>query len=175
MWKICPCIFKKHYRHEQILFSDVYRCLFFCLHFAVSCHYHYQIFLHPHGLQFGFVQVFLADHVHACSGIYHKLSCLGVYRGCGRHNPLLRRRIECSFVFLSELIDLPGKFPHISAGTSLLSCILFWRSVLKFHSVGTSLMRIFDLYFTKRRTFIFSDVCLTQCSLRESHSSNWIQ
>ena len=72
--------------------------------------------------------------------------------------------MECSFVFFFELIDFPGKFPRISAGISLLSCIHSWRSVLKFHSVGTSLTRIFDLYFTKRRTFIFSDVCLTQCS-----------
>ena len=36
-------------------------------------------------------------------------------------------------------------------------------------------MRNFDLYFTKRWTFIFSDVCLTQCSPRESYSSNWSQ
>ena len=95
--------------------------------------------------------------------------------GCGRKNPLLRGRIECSFVFLFELIDILGKFPRISAGTSLLSCSLFWRSLLKCHSVGSSLMKNFDLYFTKRWTCIFSDVCLTQCSPRESYSSNWFQ
>ena len=71
-------------------------------------------------------------NVHDCSGIYHKLSFLGVYCGCGRQNPLLRRWIECSFVFLFEIEDFPGKFPRISAGTSLLSCSLFWRSVPKF-------------------------------------------
>ena len=29
--------------------------------------------------------------------------------------------------------------------------------------------------FTKRRTFIFSNVCLTQCGPCESYSSNWLQ
>ena len=103
--------------------------------------------------------VFLFDHVHPCSGIYHKLF---FFCGCGRYHPVLRKWIECSFVFLFELLDFLGKFPRVSAGASLLSCSLSWRSVLKFHSVGTSLMRNFDLYFPDRRTFIFSDVCLTQ-------------
>ena len=174
-WKNRPCIFKKHYRHEQVQFTDVCSCLFFCLHFAVCCHFYHRIFQYPHVLQFGFVWVSLADHVHACSGIYHKLSFLGVYCGCGRQNPLLRRWIECSFVFLFELEDFPDKFQRISAGASLLWYSLSWRSVLKFHSVGTSLMRNFDLYFTKRRTFLFSDVCLTQRSSCESYSSNWFQ
>ena len=48
----------------------------------------------------GFVKVFLADRVHACSGIYHKLSFLGFCCGCG---PPLVRRIECSFVLFFEL------------------------------------------------------------------------
>ena len=82
-------------------------------------------------IQFGFVKVFLADHVNACSGIYHKLSFRGFYCGCGRQYPLVGRRIECSFVFLFELKDFLGKCPRISACTSLLSCSLFWRSVLK--------------------------------------------
>ena len=95
--------------------------------------------------------------------------------GCGRPNPLIGRRIECSFLRFFELIDILGKFPRVSACTSLLSCSLFWRSVLKFHSVKTSLMRIFDLYFPERRTFFFSDVCLTQRSPSESYSSNCFQ
>ena len=59
-----------------------------------------RIFRYPHGLQFGFLKVFLADHVHTCSRIFHKLSLLGFFRGCRRHNPLLRMWIDCSFVFL---------------------------------------------------------------------------
>ena len=165
----CWCIFKKHYRHEKIQFSDVYRCLFFCWHIAVGCHHRRRIFRYPHGFQFG------KDHVHACSGIHHKLSLLGFYCGCGQQNPLPVKRTECSFVFLFELRDILGKFPRISTGASLLSCSLFCRYVLELHvhSVGTSLMKNFDLYITKRWTSIFADVCLTQCSSRESRSSNW--
>ena len=67
------------------------------------------------------------------------------------------------------------KSPRVSASASLLSFSLSWRSVLKFHCVGTSLMRNFDLYCIQRWTFIFSDVCFTQCSPCESYSSNWSQ
>ena len=44
--------------------------------------------------------------------------------------------------------------------------------VLKFHSVGTSLMRNFDLYFSKRWSFLFPDTCLTLRRLSERYSSN---
>ena len=42
------------------------------------------------------------------------------------------------------------------------------QSVLKFHSVGTSLMKIFDLYFSKRWSFLFPGTCLTYRRLSES-------
>ena len=35
-----------------------------------------RILRYPHGLQFGRVNVSLADHMNTCSGIYHKLSFL---------------------------------------------------------------------------------------------------
>ena len=55
----------------------------------------------------------------ACSGIYHELSFLGGYCGCGLQNPLLRRRIECSFVFLFLSLKIfLASFPRISAGAS---------------------------------------------------------
>ena len=81
-------------------------------------------------------------------------------------------------VALSSSLSLKiflASFPRIFAGTSLLSCSLSWRSVLTFHSVGISLMKNFNLYFPERRTSFFSDVCLAQCSPRESYSSNWFQ
>ena len=99
----------------------------------------------------------------------------GFYCGCGRQNPLIGRRIECGFVLLFELVHMFGKSPRVSAGASLLSLSLSWRSVLKFHGVWTSLMKNFDLYFIQRWTFIFSDVFLTQDSPCESCSSNWFQ
>ena len=84
-------------------------------------HNHRRIFRYPHGLQFGFVEVFPADHVHACSGIYHNPSSGFIVDAASK------------VVFLFELPDFPGK-SHASAGTSLLSCSLSWRSVLKFHA-----------------------------------------
>ena len=39
-----------------------------------------------------------------------------------------------------------GKVPSLASGSSLLSFSLFMGPVLKFHSVGTSLMMMFDLY-----------------------------
>ena len=94
---------------------------FFCWYLAVRCHYHLRIFRYPHSLQFGFVEVFLADHAHPCSGIYHKLSFFRGYRGCGWQNPLIGKRKERSFFLTFELIDVLGKSPRISAGAPLLS------------------------------------------------------
>ena len=92
-----------------------------------------------------------------------------------QHNPLIGRRIECSFVLLFELVNVSGKVPCLALGASLLSFSLFLRSVLKFHSEGTSLMRIFDLYLSKRWSFLFSDTRLTWRRLSELCSSNWSQ
>ena len=98
-----------------------------------------------------------------------QLSFLRFYCGCGRQTPL----IGCFFFFF-EHIDILVKSPRISAGSSLLSFSLLLRSVLKFHSVGTALMK-FDLYFIQRWILVFSDVCLTQRSSCESYSWNWSQ
>ena len=57
----------------------------------------------------------------------------------------------------------------------LLSFSLLLRSVHKFHSAGTALMRKFNLYFFQRWTFVVSDVSMTQRSSCESYSSNWSQ
>ena len=81
--------------------------------------------------------------------------------------------MECCLLFFFELAFVFGKIPRFASGTSLLSFSLFLRSVLIFQSVRTWLMKNFDLYFFKRWSFLFSDVCLTQCSPRESYSSNW--
>ena len=67
--------------------------------------------------------------------------------------------------FFFELKDFLGKFP----------CTLSWRCVLKFNSVGTSLMKNLTCIFPSDGPLFFSDVCLTQRSPRESYSSNWFQ
>ena len=43
----------------------------------------------------------------------------------------------------------------------------------KFIAQRLSLMKNFDLYFSKRWSFIFPDTCLTWRRLCESYSSNW--
>ena len=50
--------------------------------------------------------------------------------------------------FSGSFVDAAGS-THSSAGP-----------VLKFHGVGTSLMRNFDIYFSKRWSFLFPDTCL---------------
>ena len=164
-WENCRCIFKKHYRHEQVQFTDVYRCLFFCWHFAVRCHYHHRIFRIPSRspirLRSG---SFLADHVQACSGIYHKLSFLG-YCGCGRCNPLLRKWFRMQLCLPLWAHRCSSQVPtHLRRAHR--SCLAVSPGDLSsnFHGVGTSLMRNFWLEFSQATgPFFFSDVCLTQC------------
>ena len=116
-----------------------------------------------------------ADHMHTSSGIYHKLSFLQLFCWCSWQYPFFRGRIECSFVVFFELVNVFGKIPCLASGASLLSFSLFIGPVLKFHSVGTSLIRNFDLYFLSNGPFISPDTCLTQRRLCDSYSSNWSQ
>ena len=48
-----------------------------------------------------------------------------------------------------------GQSPRVSTGTSLLSFNLLLGCVLKFHSVGTALMRIFDFNFFRATDLSF--------------------
>ena len=64
-----------------------------------------------------------------------------------REYPFLLGKVQCSLVFFFELEFVFSKIPSLASGTSLLSFSLFMGPVLKFHSVGTSLMRNFDIYF----------------------------
>ena len=146
-WKNCGCFFKKHHCHEQVQFFDIHRGFFSCLHLAVGRHHRRRILGIPHDLQIGRVKVSLAHHMHTCSGVHYKLSFLRVYGGCGQHDPLIGGRLECSLVFIFELVYVFGKVPCLASGASLLSTSLFLRPILKFHSIGTSLMRNFDLFF----------------------------
>ena len=119
-----------------------------------------RIFCDFYGIQLGRVQVFPAQHAHARAGIFNKFSFLRFYYGCGWETPFVGRSEEGSFVRFFELVDILGKSPRVSAGASLLSFSLSSTSVFNFHSVGTALMRHFDLNFSERRTFVFSDVCM---------------
>ena len=81
-------------------------------------------------LNFGYLIVFSA------SNILLFINDLVVYDEAARKKHFSEGGTERGFVLLFELADFLGKFPRVSAGTSLLSCSLFWRSLLKFHSEG---------------------------------------
>ena len=86
--------------------------------------------------------------------------------------PFFSGREECCLVFFFELVYVFGEVPCLASGASLFSVSLFLGPVLNFHGVGTSQMRIFDLYFSKRWSFLFPHTCLTERRLSESFSSN---
>ena len=113
--------------------------------------------------------------MHTNARIYHKLSFLRLLCWRSREYPFFRGRVECYLVFLLELVYVFGKVPCLASGTSLLSFSLFMGPVLKFHSVGTPLMRNFDLYFSERWSLLFPDTCLTQRRLSEPYFSTWSQ
>ena len=154
-WKHCGSFLKKHNCDEWVQLFDTYRRFSICSHLAVGRHHRRRILRNPHGLQFGRVKFFLADHMHTRPGINHKLSLLWLSCWGTWKNPLLFKREECSVRF--ELVNTFGKIPSLALGTSLLSFSLFLRSVLEFHSVVTSLMSRFDLYFSKRWSFLTQD------------------
>ena len=115
-----------------------------------------------------------AQHVHWCSGIYNKFSFLRFYYGwrCKRrhHSLVSDKKVALSFA-LSLKICLANL--HASPRAHL-SFSFFLRPIHKFQSVRTAPMRNFDLNSSERRTFSFSDVCLTQRSSRESYSSELV-
>ena len=90
-------------------------------------------------------------------------------------NPLICRREECGLVVRFELENMFGKIPSLALGTSLLSFSLFVGPVLKFQSVGTSLMSRFDLYFSNRWSLIFPDTGVTQRGLGDPNSLYCVQ
>ena len=82
-----------------------------------------------------------------------------------KQNPLLRRRIDCSLVFFSELVNVFGKIPSLASGTSLLSCSPLWRSVSQISQRRDFADEEFGL--------VFHQMTDLRCSPRESYSSNW--
>ena len=48
--------------------------------------------------------------------------------------------------FALSFVNFSGKIPSLALGAQLLSSSLLLRPILKFHSVGTALMRNFDLF-----------------------------
>ena len=103
--------------------------------------------------------------------------CLSIrfYYGWRWETPFVSRWENCGFV--SFLWVLRYSWPinlHASPRAHRsLSFNLLLRPILKFQSVGSAMMRNFDLNFSQRRTFVFSDACVTLRSFCEPYSSDW--
>ena len=167
--------FKKRNFDKQIHWFDIYCRFFSGLHLAVGRHQRRRTPRCPHGLQLSRFKVFLADRMHTRSWINYKLPFLQLFCWRSREHQFLCGRVECRLVFFFELANVFDKVPSPASGTSLLSFSLSVGPVLKFHSVGTSLMRSFDIYFSQRWSFLFPDTRMTQRRLRESYPLSWFQ
>ena len=64
-------------------------------------------------------------------------------------------KLNAACLFFFELVNVFGKSPRVHAGASLLSFSLFMGPVLKFRSIGTSLMRNFDIFFFQAMVLSF--------------------
>ena len=88
--------------------------------------------------------------------------------------PFLPRESRMQPYIFFELVKILARFQALLRAHRCCLC-LFMGSVLKFHSVRTSLMRNFDIYFSQRWSFLFPDTRLTLRRLGESYSSNRFQ
>ena len=85
--------------------------------------------------------------MHTSSGIHHKLSFLWFIVDAASKIDSSVGEKNIAFPFSLSFKIFLFKSPRVSAGASLLSISLLLRSVLKFHSLGTALMRNFDMIF----------------------------
>ena len=160
-WKNCGSVFKKHNCHEQVPLFDIFSGFFCGSHLTVGRHHRRLTPCCPRGLQLSRVKVFFR--------INHKLSLvrLSCHFFC--------KREQCSLVVRFELVSTFGKIPSLALGTSLLSFSLFVRPILEFYSVGTPLMRNFDINFSQAMHLSFPDTRVTWGRLCESYPLNLFQ
>ena len=76
--------------------------------------------------------------------------------------------LSCSFKLNTPF----GQLPRCFAGTLLLPLCLLLRPILKFWSVGATLMRFTWANISERRIFV-SNFSVTRNSLCESHTLDW--
>ena len=137
-----------------------------CLHFAVGCNNRRRVFWRL--LRFPIRQN-SGLSCSTCTCTRGNLQQIFFAGGAGKSGKKVDLSVSLSFkMFLANLHACPR------AHRSCLSN-LFLTFILKFHSVGTVLMKNFDLHFSERWSFVFSDVCVTLRNFCESYSSNWSQ
>ena len=142
------------------------------LHFTIGCYDRRRSSRRRHSIHFRRIQVLFADHVHRRSGVDNKFSFLRVkilMAQAGTNFPKVRRML----FYVSPLIfGYFGQPPRCFTGTSLLPFRLFLRPILKFWSIGVTLMRITWANHSKRWILI-SKVSMTYDGFCEFYTSDW--
>ena len=114
--------------------------------FAPRRHHHHRTSRCPHGLQLSRLRSFLLTIcILAPKSTTYSLSSGSFVDVTGV--PILPRASRMQLGLSLWACKCFGKVPSLAPGTSLLSFNLFMGPALKFHSVGTSPMKNFDLYF----------------------------
>ena len=153
---------------EYIQLFDIHNCLFMRLHFSIGGYDYRRTTRFRQSIHFSINQVLFADHVHWRSGVDNKFSFLRFQRWCKQAPifPKVRRML---------LFDAPvilthfGQLPRCSAGTLLLPLCLFLWTILKFRSVGATLMR-FTWTNEPNEGILVSNFGMTCNSLCELHT-----
>ena len=115
----------------------------------------------------------VADHMHRRSGVHNKFSFLRFKSWC-REAPIFRRWEECCSFLLLEFQHTFGQLPRCFAGTLLLPLYLLLRPILKFWSVGATLMRFRWANIYSSEGF-WSRILVSRAinSLCKSHTLDW--
>ena len=123
------------------------------LHFSIGCYDRRRTSRCRQSIHFSRIQILLADHVQRRAGVYNKFSFLR-FKGWCRQAPIFRRWEEWCFIFLLYFWYTLGQLPRCFTGSSLLPFRLFLRPILKFWSIGVTLMRITWAYHSERRILV---------------------
>ena len=130
-----------------------------CLHFFIGCYDYRRTARFRQGVHFSIIQVLFADHMHRRSEVHNKFSFLKCKSGC-RQAPIFRRWEEWCFIFLLYFWYTLVQLPRCFAGTLFLPLCLFLRPILKFWSIGVTLMRFTSANHSERRILV-SNVSVT--------------
>ena len=118
------------------------------------------------------IHILFADHVHidATESTTNSLSSGLRVDGAGKHQ-FSEGEKNAALFFSFNFWNTFGQPPRCFTGTSLLPFRLFLRTILKFWSVGATLMRFTWAYQSERRILV-SNVCVTCNGFREFYTSD---
>ena len=157
---------------RKIQFFDISCGLFMPLHFTIGCYNRHWISRRRQSFQFSGIKSFLLIMcIEAPESTTHSLSSGLRVDGAGKHLFLMVRRMLLFFLLL--FLTHFGQFPRCFAGTLLLPLRLFLRPILKFWSVGITLVRSTWANHTERGILVLN-VSMTYHGLSESNSSDWL-